>query len=436
MPDLLTVNDDWGVHAPSWYAATASPLRRLPRLQGDGRCDVAVIGAGYTGLSAALHLAEAGRRVVVLEAHRVGWGASGRNGGQLCSGVRLDQDELETALGPVLARQLWDTGEAAKALVHALARRHGIAYGYRPGLLHVAHRRRYVEGYRRYAAKLRDDYGYAAIRFVDGDALPALLAARGYHGGTLDEGAGHLHALELAHGLARAALAAGVRICETSRVLGFETPRATAVRVRTVAGMVEAEQAVLATNGYVGSLAPAVARRIMPINNFQVTTEPLGAERAAALIPSGAAVADSRFVVNYFRLTPDHRLLFGGGETYRYRFPSDIRALVRPRLLAVFPQLRDVRLEHGWGGTLAITRSRLPHLARLAPNVVTAGGYSGQGVGLAVLAGRLVAEALQGESDGFDRLSALPQRPFPGGTWARWPLLALAMGWFALRDRL
>ncbi|MFW5680735.1 MAG: NAD(P)/FAD-dependent oxidoreductase, partial [Pseudomonadota bacterium] len=398
--------------------------------------DVCVVGAGLTGLSAALHLAEAGRRVCVVEANGVGAGASGRNGGQLCTGLRLDQDEIETTLGRTDARRLWDLAEAAKALVHDLARRHDIAYGYRPGILHVAHRRRYVDGYRRYAAWLQDAYGYDAIRFVDRSELAGLLAAPGYFGGTLDLGAGHLHVLDFVRGLARAALAAGVAIFEGSPAVAFRAERAGRVQLQTATGRVMAEHLILATNGQLDRLAPKAASFVMPINSLVVTTAPLGAERAAALIPSDAAVADSRFVVNYFRRTADHRLLFGGGETYGYAMPSDIPGFVRPRLERVFPQLRGVALDYGWGGAVAITRSRLPHLQRLAPTVWTAGGYSGQGVALATFAGKLLADALLGAGDGFDAFARLPQRRFPGGRAARAPLLALAMTWYALRDRL
>jgi gamma-glutamylputrescine oxidase len=239
-----------------------------------------------------------------------------------------------------------------------------------------------------------------------------------------------LNPLDYALGLARAAAAAGVRVFEESRVEEVGPP------VRTATGSVRARFVLLACNGYVGGLAPAVSARVMPINNFIVATAPLGPERARALIPSGAAVADSRFVVNYFRLSADHRLLFGGGETYGWRFPADIAALVRPRMLGVFPQLADVPVDFAWGGTLAITVNRMPAFQRLAPNVLSASGYSGHGVAMATLAGKLMAEAVQGTASRFDLLAALPQPAFPGGAALRWPLLVLAMSWYALRDRV
>jgi gamma-glutamylputrescine oxidase len=432
---LLDRNDAPGVHAASWYADTAVGRRERPPLDGDRRADVVVVGAGYTGLSAALHLAEAGADVVVLDAHRAGWGASGRNGGQLVSGQRRDPDELEARYGLAAARRLYALGEDAKALVHDLCARHAIACDYRPGLLYATRRRGGARALERYAERLAGRYGYPHARFVPGAELRALVKSPRLHAGVLDEGAGHLHPLTYALGLARAAETAGATLCDLSRVEAVE-PGPHGVAVHTSRGTVRAGHAVVAGNGYLGGLAPAVAARVMPINNFIVATAPLGAAGIGEVFGRDLAAADSRFVINYFRPTPDHRLLFGGGETYRYRFPRDIAALVRSPLEDLFPQLRGVALDYAWGGTLAITRSRLPHLARPAPNVLAAGGYSGQGVALATLAGKLMAEAIRGESAGFDAFAAVPQAAFPGGQPLRWPLLALGMSWFALRDRL
>lgn len=428
--DLLTANGRPGEYPPSWYAATATPLAPFPALTGETRAEVCVIGGGYTGLSAALHLAEAGLDVVLLEAARLGWGASGRNGGQMGSGQRQDQDWLERRFGPAAARALWDMGEDAKALVRDLIARHAIACDLAPGIVHAAHKPAHAADYRAYAEKLARDYGYFEAEPLDRAGITAILGTEAYHGGYLDRGAAHLHPLNYALGLARAAAAAGVRIHEGSRVEAL-TPQP-----RTAQGSVRADFVLLATNGYLGDLAPAVAARVMPINNFIAATEPLGPDRAEALIRGNRAVADSRFVVNYFRLTPDHRLLFGGGESYGWRFPADIGAVVRPRMLAIYPQLRDARITHAWGGTLAITVNRLPAFQHLAPNILSAAGYSGHGVALATLAGRAMAEALRGSAARFDLIARLPQPRFPGGTALRHPLLVLAMTWYALRDRL
>jgi gamma-glutamylputrescine oxidase len=265
---------------------------------------------------------------------------------------------------------------------------------------------------------------------LDRAGIGALLGTAAYHGGMLDRGAAHLHPLKLALGLARAAAGAGARVFERARVTAVD-----AAGAQTDRGAVRARFVIVACNGYLGGMVPEVAARVMPINNFIVATEPLG-ERARGLIREDVAVADSRFVVNYFRLTPDSRLLFGGGESYGYRFPADIARVVRPRMLAIYPQLADVVIEYAWGGTLAITVNRLPAFQRLAPNVYSAAGYSGHGVGLATLAGKLIAEAVQGTAERFDVFSALPHPRFPGGAALRWPLLVLAMTWYGLRDRL
>jgi gamma-glutamylputrescine oxidase len=427
--DLLTANDRPGEYPASWYTATAPAGPPLPPLRGDVAADVCVIGGGYTGLSAALHLAEAGLGVVVLEAQRVGWGASGRNGGQLGSGQRRDQDWLEQRF-PDKARVLWELAEEAKALVKRLVARHGIECELKPGVINAAHKAGYAREYQAYAGKLARDYRYGEVSPLDRAGIGELLGTAAYHGGMLDRGAAHLHPLKLALGLARAAAGAGARIFESSRVTAVD-----AAGARTDRGAVRARFVIVACNGYLGGLVPEVAARVMPINNFIVATEPLG-EQARGLIRDDVAVADSRFVVNYFRLTPDARLLFGGGESYGYRFPADIARVVRPRMLAIYPQLADAAIEYAWGGTLAITVNRLPAFQRLAPNVYSAAGYSGHGVGLATLAGKLMAEAVQGTAERFDVFAALPHPRFPGGPALRWPLLVLAMTWYALRDRL
>ncbi|GIL02448.1 MAG: gamma-glutamylputrescine oxidase [Alphaproteobacteria bacterium] len=432
--NVLHANDRPGSHPPSWYAATASLPPATPPLAGRERADVCVIGGGYTGLSAALHLAESGLRVVLIEAHRVGWGASGRNGGQVATGQRRGQDEIEARYGATMARRLWDFAEEAKALVRELISRHAIACQPVAGIIHADHKARFVAHSRAYADKLNAEYGYDAIRFLDRDAIRALVASPGYHGGTLDTGAFHLHPLDYALGLAAAAGRAGVRIRENSEVIAIE--RGDPATVRTAAGEVVCGHVIVACNGYLDRLVPEIASHVMPINNFIIATEPLGEAGARALIANNAAVADSRFVINYFRLTGDNRLLFGGGESYGYRFPSDIAAFVRQPMLRVFPQLAATRIDHAWGGTLAITMGRLPHLTRIAGNMLSASGYSGQGIAIATLAGKVVAEAVRGQAQRFDLLAAIAQPAFPGGAALRAPLLALAMTWYALRDRL
>jgi gamma-glutamylputrescine oxidase len=431
--NLLYANDRPGQYPESWYAATATPLDKFERLKGKQRADVCVIGAGYTGLSAALHLAEAGMDVVLLEAQRVGFGASGRNGGQLGSGQRVEQDNLERLVGPEDAAKLWDLGEDAKALVKSLIKRHEIECYLKPGILHACFTPREVAQEHEYVAHLNSRYGYDQITALDKDAAHEICPSPAYMGGSLDMGAGHLHPLAYALGLARAAMAAGVRICENSLV--HEIKRGARPVVRSNHGEVTCDHVILACNGYLGGLERKVAARVMPINNFIIATAPLG-DAAAQVLTRDIAVADTKFVVDYFRLSHDKRLLFGGGESYGYKFPKDIKATVRKPMLQIFPHLRDVRIDYAWGGTLAITMKRMPYLARLAPNILTASGYSGHGVGTATHAGALMAQAIRGETEGFDTMARVPAPAFPGGMMMRSPLLALAMTWYALRDRL
>lgn len=430
--NLLYVNDRPGEYPASWYAATRTPFAPLPALQGDVRADVCVVGAGYTGLSAALHLAQAGLSVVVLEAQRVGFGASGRNGGQVGSGQRQDQDTLERMVGRDDARHLWDLAEEAKGMVRSLIADHAMPVRFHPGIAHACYSRAEVDDARRYAEKLARDYGYSQVQPLDRDGIRALIGSDAFAGGEVDRGAGHVHPLNYAIGLAQAAQAAGAVIHERSEVTRIDDgPRPV---VHSAQGSVTCGHVLLACNGYLGGLEPQVAARVMPINNFIVATEPLG-ERAHDVLSEPVAVADTKFVVNYWRLSEDNRLLFGGGESYGWRFP-DIVATVRKPMLKVYPHLADVKIDHAWGGTLAITMTRNPCFIRPRRNILSASGYSGHGVALATLAGRVMAEAVQGQTARFDVLERLPTPRFPGGMALRHPLLVLAMTWYALRDRL
>ncbi|MEM9241891.1 MAG: FAD-binding oxidoreductase, partial [Pseudomonadota bacterium] len=376
--NLLYANDKRGAYPPSWYAATATPPSPYAPLEGEVTADVCVIGAGFTGLSAALHLAEAGRRVVVLEAQRVGFGASGRNGGQLGSGQRMDQHYVQKLVGREDADKLWALAEDTKALVKSLVAKHNIECHLKPGIAHMGFHKSEVTDEHAYADFLAERYGYTHVEKLDFEAAQAICPSPKYVGGTIDRTAGHLHPLAYAFGLARAAAAAGAVIHEETEVLGIiDGAPAT---IRTAHGTVRAHHVILACNGYLGGLNGHVAARVMPINNFIAATEPLG-DDAARVLAEDVAVADSRFVLNYFRLSHDKRLLFGGGETYGYRFPEDIAALVRKPMTEIFPHLRDVRIDYAWGGTLAITMKRLPYLKRIAPNMLSASGYSGHGVG-------------------------------------------------------
>lgn len=418
----------------SYYLATARGVSGHPALRGSISADACVIGGGFTGLSAALHLAERGLRVVLLEAERIGWGASGRNGGQIGSGQRMGQDELERRYGTDTAKRLWDLSEEAKGIVRQRIARHAIECDLKSGQLITASKPAHAARLRRQQEKLARDYAYAQTRYVAPAELPRVIGSEAFYGGLLDSGALHLHPLNFALGLARAAREAGVTIHEHSTVLGYDSANPTAVRL--AGGAVRARHVILACDGYLGRLEPRVASRIMPINNFMIATAPLGEERARSLIPDDVCVHDTRFVVNYFRLSADRRLLFGGGENYRAGFPADIKAFVRPYMLGVFPQLADVGIDYGWGGALGVTRTRLPHVGRLPPDVFFAHGFSGHGISIGVLAGMLIAEAVTGTAERFDVFRRVAPPSFPGGTLLRWPMLVLGMLYYSLRDRL
>lgn len=433
--NLLFSNDRLGEYPPSLYAETRDALPAFAQQRGEERADVVVVGAGYTGLSAALHLAEAGFDVTVLEAHRVGFGASGRNGGQLGSGQRLEVDDLERLAGVEAAHRLWDMAEEAKALTRALAARAGVPVA--DGIAHAFRKPAEFDHARGLIDRLARDYGYDRIEPMDRAAFRALVPSDAYVAGELDHGAGHLHPLNLALGMARLADAAGARIRELSHVHHIRHAQRAGEKsiVQTGKGRVICDHVILAANGYLGHLDMRIAARVMPINNFIVATEPLGA-RAAEVLARPIGVHDTKFVVNYWRLDPQGRLIFGGGENVSYRFPKDIAAKVRKPLLEIYPALADVALTHAWGGTLAITMNRMPCFARPAPNCLSASGYSGHGLALATLAGKLMAQAVTGQAAGFETMAALPSRPFPGGGALRWPLLVAGMGWYSLRDRL
>ena len=432
---LLTANDRRGEHAPSWYQASCQAVDRPP-LERTVSAEVCVIGAGFTGLATALELANNGHGVVVLDAHRVGWGASGRNGGQLGSGFNKTPPELESLVGKLGARALWQIAEDAKTHIRKICKLHGIDIDYKPGIVYAQHRQRNVQAAHEYCDVMARDYDYHSLEPLTRSSIRQLVASDNYHGGFVDHGAGHIHPLKMAMGLARAAESAGAIIHERSEVVRIQPlSGGRGQRIITATGAVDCDKVVIATNGYLDNLQPSLNKWSMPINNFIVVTEPLG-ERANSLLPQDNAVADSRFVVNYFRRVDTDRLLFGGGENYSYRFPSSIEATVRRAMSGVFPQLHDVAIDYAWGGTLAITRKRLPYLKLVNRDVYAAGGYSGHGLALAVMYGTAIAEHIDHRSDRFDQLAALPAIAFPGGTRSRPVLLATAMTVYSWLDRI
>jgi gamma-glutamylputrescine oxidase len=419
----------------SYYSASAQTEAPRPALDGRVECDVCVVGGGIAGTSAALHLAERGYKVVLLEEHRIGWGASGRNGAQALPGVAAGQAKLERLIGPADARVVWDATIEGLALMRGLIERHAIDCNWVSGHMTVAVKPRHDDELRAELDILRGKYDYQSVRYVPHDEVAALIASRRYLSGLYDTNAGHMHPLNYTLGLARAAERAGAQIFENTRALDFSngTPHA---RVRTARGEVRARNVVLCGNVYLGDTAPALAAKIMAVGTYIVATEVLGAERAAALIRNNAAVADANWVLDYFRRSADHRLLFGGRVNYSGLSSFDAPSATRRRMLTVFPQLADVKVEYSWGGEVDITRNRAPHFGRLAPNVYFLQGFSGHGIVLAGIAGKLVSEAIAGTAERFDVFAKIPHRNFPGGQALRRPALVLAMLYFRIKDLL
>lgn len=421
-------------HIDSYYSASANSNDSYPTLQEELRTDVCVIGGGYSGLSTALHLAEKGMKVVILEAEQVGWGASGRNGGHVGTGQRQGQEELESMVGKDMAKLLWQYSLEAVDTVEKLISKHQIDCDLKRGILHTASKAKDVKDIQEEVELLQNDYDYDKIRFVGREEVGQMLGSDSFHGGQIDEGSLHIHPLNFALGLAKAAADAGVRIFEQSRVLGYSKQSPSIVRTET--GSITADHVVVACNGYLEKLEPKVAGKIMPINNFMLATEPLPESLARELIRDDVAVADSLFVINYWRLSGDNRLVFGGGENYSRQFPKDIKNFVRKCMLRIYPQLENTRIDYGWGGTLAITLNRMPHFQRLENNIYVIQGYSGHGVPTSIFAGKVLAEAICGDAERFDIFAKVPTHTFPGGTLLRWPGLVLGMGYYALLDRL
>lgn len=421
-------------HVRSYYAASANPAPRRMPLEGDATADVCVIGGGIAGCSTALHLAERGYRVVLLEGKRIAWGASGRSGGQAIFGFAAGQDKLEAEVGPQAARRMFDISVEALDLLKDRVARHAIDCDLNWGQLHVAIKPRQETELRAWREELAGRYGYDSLRWMARDELRQLLDTDRYLGGLHDSRSGHLHPLNYTLGLAAAAESAGATIHEGSQVTRLE--HGDTVVVHTSTGRVRAKHVALCCNAYVDDLAPRLRARIMPVGTYIVATEPLGETRMQALMRENVAVTDVNWVLDYFRRSADHRLLFGGRVSYSGLDPLNTARATRARMIKVFPQLGDVKIEYSWGGYVDITMSRAPDFGRLAPNVYYLQGFSGHGIALTGMAGRLVAETIAGQSERFDLFARLEHRDFPGGRALRTPALVLAMLWFRLKDLL
>jgi gamma-glutamylputrescine oxidase len=415
----------------TYYHATTPEFEQRPSLADDLETDICIVGGGLTGISAALHFAERGYATVLLEAGRIGDGASGRNGGQIVMGYGCDMSTFERAAGDEAAKTIWQMGMEAITDINARIERHAIAADYRRGYLHAALNARQVEGLRELAESWSGTYGFTDLRMLDRAETATATGSEIYPAALLEQGSGHINPLAYLRGLARAAEGAGARLFEASRVTGLQ--RGARPIVETARGRVTARMVVLAGNAYLGGLVPEIEYRIAPVLSAVVATAPLTPDQQARILPGNEAVADSNTALNYFRKTPDGRLLFGGLASYSGRPLNNAAAALRRRMAGVYPELANIDMQYCWSGKLAITVTRMPDFGRIDNNIYYAQGLSGHGVALTGLAGKLIAEAVSGDAERFDVFARLPNYRFPGGP-ARQAVLALGMAWFKLRD--
>ncbi|KUE80613.1 gamma-glutamylputrescine oxidoreductase [Aeromonas schubertii] len=420
-------------HVKSFYAASANPHAPWPTLTGDQECDVCVVGGGYTGLSSALHLAERGYQVVLLEAARIGFGASGRNGGQIVNSYSRDIDTIERNCPPEQARLLGNMLFEGGDIIRERIERYQIQCDFRQGGVFAADTEKQLHELK--AQKERwGRWGNDQMELLDKEGIRDVVQTERYVGGLLDKRGGHIHPLNLALGEAEAIRSLGGRIFEQSPVTDIVPGER--VLVKTGQGTVKARFVVVAGNAYLGNLVPELAAKSMPCGTQVVATEVLGEERARELLPQNYCVEDCNYLLDYYRTTGDHRLIYGGGVVYGARDPADIERLIMPKLLKTFPQLAGVKVEYTWTGNFLLTLSRLPQFGRIGSNIYYMQGYSGHGVTCTHLAGKLLAEALAGQAERFDAFARLPHYPFPGGRLLRVPLTAMGAVWYSLRDSL
>jgi gamma-glutamylputrescine oxidase len=419
-------------HTGSYYADSANNKTPYSKLEASIDADVCVIGGGYSGLSSALHLQEQGFKVVLLEAGRIGWGASGRNGGQLINSYSRDIDHIRHRFGDEAGDMLASMAFEGNAIIRQRIKQYNIDCDLKDGSFFAANTVKQLKGFEQTKA-LWQGIGHQQLSMVDADEVGNIVNTERYCGGLLDMSGGHIHPLNLALGEAEAFVALGGQIFEQSQVIDVvRSP----LQIKTAHGEVSSQYAVVAGNAYLGGLIPELASKSMPCGTQIIATEPLTDKQAKALIPNDYCVEDGDYLLDYFRLSADNRLIYGGGVNYGGGDPTDIQRKILPKLQKTFPQLGDIKIDYSWGGDFLLTLSRLPQLGRLNNNIYYCQGYSGHGVTTTHLAGKLIAEALSGDAKRFDAFANLPHYPFPGGRLLRTPLTAAAATYYSLRDRL
>ncbi|MFZ9362065.1 MAG: NAD(P)/FAD-dependent oxidoreductase [Arenimonas sp.] len=418
-------------HAPSYYAASANTQPERPALQGAVHADVCIVGAGYTGLSSALHLAEAGYSVVVVEAAKVGWGASGRNGGQIVHSYSRDIDVIEKNHGKAVADAMGSMAFEGARIIRERVATYGIQCDLKDGGIYAAKTRKKVEGLHEHKT-LWEKYDGLKMQFVEGAEIQNYVRTDEYEAILIDPTGGHIHPLNLALGEATAFESRGGRIFEQSPVTAIQ--RGTTAVVKTGQGEVHAKFVIVACNAYIGTLEPKLSAKAMPCGTQVIATAPLA--NWQDVLPQDHCVEDTNYLLDYYRLSADKRLIFGGGVVYGAKDPDDIESHIRPNLERTFPQLKDVKIDYAWTGNFLLTLSRLPQVGRLDGNIYYAQGCSGHGVTYTHMIGRVLSEAIHGQCSRFDVFAKLPHYPFPGGRLFRVPFTALGALWYDMRDRL
>ena len=427
-----------GSYPRSYYAGSANTVRNPVILTGGEVADICVVGAGYTGLSTAIHLAEKGYDVALVEGARVGWGASGRNGGQVVNGLNAGLDAIERRHGPETGAFVGGLLQEGARIIYRLVDRYSIDCDLKHGNVYAAYTAKHMRALEAKQALWRR-HGMDDHEMLDRDGIRRHVASELYAGGMMDRSGGHMHPLNLALGEARAFESLGGRIFELSPVTGIDrsTGQTTGKAiVNTSTGTITAKTVVLCGNAYLGQAVPELAARVMPVSTQMIATEQIDADRAASLLPTDMCVEDTRYILDYFRLSADRRLIFGGGVVYGGTDPDDIVAKIRPNMEKVFPSLRGIGIDYAWSGNFALSFTRVPQLGRLEGNVYFAHGYSGHGVTGSHLFGCILAQAIDGDLSRFDGFAGLPWVAFPGGRLLRAPYSTLGSWWYALRDRV